>query len=65
MYSCLENPVDGGAQQAAVDGAAESCTRQCMCVGVLFPVDALFVMLSRALNGFYNRVFRTTLDRIA
>ena len=28
QYSCLENPVDGGAWQAAVHGAAKSRTRQ-------------------------------------
>ena len=27
QYSCLENPLDGGAWQAAVHGVAKSCTR--------------------------------------
>ena len=27
QYSCLENPVDGGAWEAAVHGVAKSCTR--------------------------------------
>ena len=27
QYSCLENPMDGGARQAAVHGVAESWTR--------------------------------------
>ena len=27
QYSCLENPMDGGAWKAAVHGVAESCSR--------------------------------------
>ena len=62
LYSCLENPMDRGARQATVDGVAKSWTQLsayvCVFFVLFFPVDALFVILSQALNSFYNKIFQ-------
>ena len=54
--------MDRGAWQATVDGVAKSWIQLsayvCIFFVLFFPVDALFVMLSQALNSFYNKIFQ-------
>ena len=60
QYSCLENPMDGGAWKAAVHGVAKSLTRLSDCTS-LMPSSGIVGSYGSFIFSFLRTVFFTVL----